>query len=78
MRDVSGAEDYLVRLLNTGMIGNELTDMLLEVFQYQGLNEANAYLKLYTMLEEFYRKKGDDEIADEYKQGIETIMQRMY
>jgi hypothetical protein len=30
------------------------------------------------MLEEFYRKKGDDEIADEYKQGIETIMQRMY
>lgn len=76
--DLNGAENYLLRLLNEGVIGQELVDMLVQVFQFQGLDESNAYMKLYTLLAEFYEKEGDDELAKEYSDAVETIRQSMY
>ncbi|MEE1203306.1 MAG: hypothetical protein UHN59_03295, partial [Bacteroidales bacterium] len=76
--DLNGAENYLLRLLNEGVIGQELVDMLVQVFQFQGLDESNAYMKLYTLLAEFYEKEGDEELAKEYSDAVETIRQSMY
>ncbi len=77
-RDLNGAEEYLTRLFNEGRITEPLIQFLLAVYKYQGLDEANAYLKLYSMLEDYYRKDGDNEEADKYAEAIEQITGSMY
>ena len=77
-KDVAGAESYLVRLLNTGRLSDNLVKSLLTVFRYQGLDEAGAYSKLYSLLEDYYRSIGEDELADQYDEAQTQLMQNRF
>lgn len=76
--DALGAEDYLTRLLQAGRLSNELLEGLLSVYKMQGLDEVNAYVKLYSLLEKYYRDMGADKEADECARMLESLMQNMY
>ena len=75
---MAGAESYLVRLLNTGRLSDNLVKSLLTVFRYQGLDEAGAYSKLYSLLEDYYRSIGEDELADQYDEAQTQLMQNRF
>ena len=45
------------------------------MFRYQGLDEAGAYSKLYSLLEDYYRPIGGDELADPYDEAQTQLMQ---
>lgn len=76
--DLNGAEDYLTRLLNTGRLSDNLVKTLLQIFKFQGLDDANAYVKLYSLLEQYYLKIGEKKAAAEYTQAIENVMRQQY
>ena len=76
--DLNGAEDYLTRLLNTGRLSDNLVKTLLQIFKFQGLDDTNAYVKLYSLLEQYYLKIGEKKAAAEYTQAIENVMRQQY
>ena len=39
---------------------------------------ANAYVKLYSLLEQYYLKIGEKKAAAEYTQAIENVMRQQY
>jgi phage tail tape-measure protein len=47
---------------------------LMTIYQAYGLDQRNAAVKLYSLLEEHFRQKGDTENADQYAQTIRQIM----
>lgn len=76
--DLNGAENYLVKLLKTGRIDDGLYQMLLQIFKYQGLDEINANVKLYSLLEEYYLSIGEKKGAEQCTQAIESLMRQQY
>lgn len=76
--NLAGAEEYLTRIIHIGRADNQTVNMLVSIYMAQGLDQANAYVKLYSVLEEYYRNEGNEKMAEEYAKAIEQIMQSMY
>lgn len=67
------AETYLLELINKDVADENTLSMILKLYLEAGMNEIDAYTKLYSYLENHYREKGEDELADEYKDAIEKL-----
>ncbi len=71
--ELEQAESYLLKLIDKGVGDENTLGMLIKLYIHSGLDERNAYIKLYTYLENHYRELGEDEIADEYVNALEKL-----
>ncbi|MBO7277454.1 MAG: hypothetical protein J6U84_05780 [Bacteroidales bacterium] len=67
------AETYLLKLVEKGVADEKTLGMILKLYLESGMNEIDAYLKLYSYMENHYREIGEVELADEYKDAIEKL-----
>jgi tetratricopeptide (TPR) repeat protein len=67
------AETYLLKLVEKGVADEKTLGMILKLYLESGMNEIDAYVKLYSYMENHYRKVGEVELADEYKDAIEKL-----
>ncbi|MDR1006931.1 MAG: tetratricopeptide repeat protein [Bacteroidales bacterium] len=65
--DLAGAEGYLMGLISTERFDNSTLEQLISIYRAYGLDERNAAVKLYSVLEKHFRDKGDEETADMYE-----------
>ncbi|MDR1725383.1 MAG: tetratricopeptide repeat protein [Bacteroidales bacterium] len=71
--DLMAAEGYLLGLVEIERFDNTTMQRLIAIYKAYGLDERNAAVKLYSILEEHFRKKGDNKTADQYADYIRQI-----
>jgi len=71
--DIIGAQGYLERLIDIDRIDNASVGTLIRIYQAQGLDEKNAYVKLYSLLANHADKIGNKEQSDYYNGLIKQI-----
>ena len=67
------AESYLLKVIDMDIADENTLGMLFKLYKKMGLNDKDAYIKLYSYLERHYRKNGKNELADEYLNAINQI-----
>lgn len=73
-QDLYGAEEYLKGIISIDRFDNQTMQQLLAIYQAYGLDQKNAYIKLYSLLEEHYKKAGNDKTAQEYGDAIKQML----
>ncbi|MBP1646279.1 MAG: hypothetical protein H6Q16_1854 [Bacteroidetes bacterium] len=73
-QDLYGAEGYLKGIISIDRFDNQTMQQLLAIYQAYGLDQRNAYIKLYSLLEEHYKKAGNDKAAQEYGDAIKQML----
>lgn len=71
--EIDKAEGYLLKLVEKGVADENTLTMILKLYIGSGLNEREAYYKLYTYLERHYREMGEDALADEYQNALTQL-----
>lgn len=74
-RDLYGAEGYLNGLIEIDRLDDQTMQQLLMVYQASGLDERNSYIKLYSTLAEHFKKKGNQNMFEQYDNAVRQIMQ---
>jgi hypothetical protein len=72
-QDLYGAETYLNGLIAIERFDQQTMQQLLAIYQAYGLDQRNAYVKLYSTLSEHYKKAGNKKLAQEYEEAIKQI-----
>ena len=67
------AEEYLLKLIDKRVADEKTLGMLLKLYLESGMNEIDAYIKLYSYMENHYREIGEVELADEYLDAIDKL-----
>jgi Tfp pilus assembly protein PilF len=65
--NLTSAGRMLERLIDIDQLDNQGVNQLIEIYKAQGLNEMNAYRKLYTTIAQSLEKRGRKEEAEEYQ-----------
>lgn len=73
-QDLYGAENYLKGLITIDRFDEQTMQQLLAIYQASGLDQRNAYIKLYSILEEHYKESGNKKLAQEYGDAIKQIL----
>lgn len=71
--DLISASNYLEKLIDIDRLDNQTMGMLLQIYQAQGLDQANAYVKLYSLFAEHYKKIGNKQAEKQYNDAISNI-----
>ena len=73
-QDLYGAEEYLKGIISIDRFDEQTMQQLLAIYQAYGLDQKNAYIKLYSLLEEHYKKAGNKKAAQEYGDAIKQML----
>ena len=71
--NLRGAEMELLSLIDMGRVDDQVVQLLLKIYQSQGLNERASYKKLYQILAESFKKQGQEDLYYEYQQAAERM-----
>ncbi|MDR0789506.1 MAG: tetratricopeptide repeat protein [Bacteroidales bacterium] len=72
--DLMAAEGYLLGLIEIERFDHNTMQQLMAIYKAYGLDERNAAVKVYSTMEEHFRKKGDKETAEQYADYIRKMM----
>lgn len=73
-QDLYGAEEYLKGIISIDRFDEQTMQQLLAIYQAYGLDQKNAYIKLYSLLEEHYKEAGNKKAAQEYGDAIKQML----
>lgn len=71
--NLRAAETELLSLIDIGRVDDQVVQLLLKIYQSQGLNERASYKKLYQILAESFKKQGQEDLFYEYQQAAERM-----
>ena len=71
--NLRAAETELLSLIDIGRVDDQVVQLLLKIYQSQGLNERTSYKKLYQILAESFKKQGQEDLFYEYQQAAERM-----
>jgi hypothetical protein len=72
-QDLFAAEGYLNKLIEIDRFDQQTMQQLIAIYQAQGLDEKNAYVKLYSALADHFKANGNKQAAQEYEDAIKQI-----
>lgn len=72
-QDLFAAEGYLNKLIEIDRFDQQTMQQLVTIYQAQGLDEKNAYVKLYSTLADHFKANGNKQAAQEYEDAIKQI-----
>ena len=64
--DIKSAERILVDMIDANQLDDQTIDKLIAIYITQGMNEAMIYKKLYHIMSESHKKRGNKKEAEEY------------
>jgi len=64
--DLNSAEKVLEELIEIDMLDNQGGQMLIQIYMYRGLNEQEAYKRLYKKMAKSLEKRGKKKNAKEF------------
>ena len=71
--DTDKAEGYLLKIIELGVADENTLGMLFKLYKGMGLDDRQAYIRLYSYMERHYRETGEDKLADEYLDALNQV-----
>ena len=71
--DTDKAEGYLLKIIELGVADENTLGMLFKLYKGMGLDDRQAYIRLYSHMERHYRETSEDKLADEYLDALNQV-----
>ena len=71
--DLKSAEKSMIALMKSEQFDQQAMQQLLSLYKAQGIDDRNAYRKIYRLLAKTYENLGKKDIAQQYRDALKQL-----